>query len=107
VPFRHMLEARSVDIAMIDLMRAGGITPWLKIAGMAEAFNIPVVSHVLPELHVHLIAGIPNGLTVEYIAWSIPLWEEIPKMEKGDLVVPDKPGLGLKFDQGVIKKYGM
>jgi len=62
---------------------------------------------VLPELHVHLIAGIPNGLTVEYIAWSITLWEEIPKMEKGDLVVPDKPGLGLKFDQGVIKKYGM
>ena len=49
VPFRHMLEARSVDIAMIDLMRAGGITPWLKIAGMAEAFNVPVVSHVLPD----------------------------------------------------------
>jgi len=107
VPFRHMLEARSVDIAMIDLMRAGGITPWLKIAGMAEAFNIPVVSHVLPELHVHLIAGIPNGLTVEYIAWSIPLWEEIPVMEKGELVVPDKPGLGLKFNRDIIKRYGI
>jgi L-alanine-DL-glutamate epimerase-like enolase superfamily enzyme len=56
-----MLEARSVDIAMIDLMRAGGITQWLKIAGMAEAFNVPVVSHVLPELHVHLIAGVPTA----------------------------------------------
>ncbi|CAN0356679.1 unnamed protein product, partial [Phaeothamnion confervicola] len=55
VPFRHMLEARSVDIVMIDLARAGGITPWLKIAGMAEAFNVPVVSHLLPEIHVHLI----------------------------------------------------
>src|SRR6266550_670481 len=44
-PFRHMLEARSVDIVMIDQVRSGGITPWLKIAGMAEAFNIPVVSH--------------------------------------------------------------
>ena len=107
VPFRHMLEARSVDIAMIDLMRAGGITPWLKIAGMAEAFNVPVVSHVLPELHVHLIAGIPNGLTVEYIAWSLPLWEEIPVMEKGDLIVPDKPGLGLKFNRDVVKRYGV
>ena len=107
VPFRHMLEARSVDIAMIDLMRVGGITQWLKVAGMAEAFNIPVVSHVLPELHVHLIAGVPNGLTVEYIAWSSPLWEEIPKMEKGDLIVPDKPGLGLAFNRDVIKRYAV
>ena len=49
----------------------------------------------------------PNGLTVEYIAWSIPLWEEIPEMEKGDLVVPDKPGLGLKFNQDIIRKYGV
>ena len=107
VPFRHMFEAHSVDIAMIDLMRVGGITQWLKVAGMAEAFNIPVVSHVLPELHVHLIAGVPNGLTVEYIAWSSPLWEEIPKIENGDLVVPDKPGLGLSFDREIIKKYAV
>ena len=62
---------------------------------------------MLPELHVHLIAGIPNGLTVEYIAWSIPLWEEIPVMEKGELVVPDKPGLGLSFNRDVIKRYGV
>ena len=34
-----MLEARSVDIVMIDVVRAGGITQWMKIAGMAEAFN--------------------------------------------------------------------
>ena len=39
VPFRHMLEARSVDIVMIDQVRSGGITPWLKIAGMAEALQ--------------------------------------------------------------------
>ena len=42
-PFRHMLEARSVDYVMIDLVRVGGITQWMKVAGMAEAFNRPVV----------------------------------------------------------------
>ena len=67
VPFRHMLEARSVDIVMIDQVRCGGITPWLKIAGMAEAFNLPVVSHGVPEIHVHLVGAVPNGLTVEYM----------------------------------------
>jgi L-talarate/galactarate dehydratase len=105
VPFRHMLEARSIDIVMIDLLRAGGITQWMKIAGMAEAFNLPVVSHLVPELHVHLIAAIPNGLTVEYMPWTLRLWEETPKLENGQLVVPAKPGLGLAFDQAALKRY--
>lgn len=107
VPFRHMLEARSVDIVMIDLVRAGGVTGLLKIAGMAQAFNRPVVSHLVPEFQVHLIAAIPNGLTVEYMPWSAALFEEVPVVDKkqGDLVVPQKPGFGLKFDQKVLKKY--
>ena len=70
MPFRHLLEARSIDIVMIDLLRVGGITQWMKVAGMAEAFNLPVVSHLIPEIHVHLIAAIPNGLTVEYMPWT-------------------------------------
>ena len=105
MPFRHLLEARSIDIVMIDLLRVGGITQWIKVAGMAEAFNLPVVSHLIPEIHVHLIAAIPNGLTVEYMPWTLRLYEETPKIEGGQLVVPDKPGLGLAFDQAAINKY--
>ena len=105
VPFRHLLEARSIDIVMIDLLRAGGITQWMKIAGMAEAFNLPVVSHLIPEVHVHLVAAIPNGLTVEYMPWTLRLYEEAPALEGGRLVVPKKPGLGLAFDQAAIKRY--
>ena len=104
-PFRHMLEARSVDIVMIDLLRVGGITQFQKVAGMAEAFNLPVVSHLIPEIQVHNIAAIPNGLTVEYMPWTLRLFEETPAIVDGEMVVPDKPGLGLKFDQDVIKKY--
>ncbi|HTP96601.1 MAG TPA: mandelate racemase/muconate lactonizing enzyme family protein [Burkholderiales bacterium] len=105
-PMRHMMEARSVDIIMIDLLRAGGITQWLKIAGMAEAFNLPVVSHLVPEIHAHLIAAIPNGLTVEYMPWTLKLYKDTPRIEKGEIVVPDKPGLGLEFDPDVLKRYG-
>jgi L-alanine-DL-glutamate epimerase-like enolase superfamily enzyme len=105
VPFRHLLEGRSIDIVMIDLLRAGGITQWMKIAGMAEAFNLPVVSHLIPEVHVHLIAAIPNGLTVEYMPWTLRLFEETPALQNGQLVVPSKPGLGLAFDQDAIKRY--
>ena len=84
VPFRHMVEARSVDIVMIDQVRSGGITPWLKIAGMAEAFNLPVVSHGVPEIHVHLVGAAPNGLTVEYMPRLFHLWEAVPEPVDGD-----------------------
>jgi L-alanine-DL-glutamate epimerase-like enolase superfamily enzyme len=105
VPFRHLLEHRSIDIVMIDLLRVGGITQWMKVAGMAEAFNLPVVSHLVPEIHVHLVAAIPNGLTVEYMPWTLALYEETPPIERGQLVVPKKPGLGLAFDQGAMKRH--
>ena len=104
-PFRHIMEHHAVDIPMIDLLRVGGVTQWVKVAGMAEAFNLPVVSHLIPEVHVHLIAAVPNGLTVEYMPWTLRLWEETPKLEQGHLVVPPRPGLGLAFDQHAIAKY--
>jgi L-alanine-DL-glutamate epimerase-like enolase superfamily enzyme len=103
-PFRHMLEARSVDIVMIDLLRVGGIGNWMKVAGMAEAFNIPVVSHLLPEIHVHLISSAANGLTVEYMPWSFRLFEEVPVPVNGELAVPTKPGLGLEFSRD-LRRY--
>jgi L-alanine-DL-glutamate epimerase-like enolase superfamily enzyme len=106
-PFRHMLEARSVDIVMIDLVRVGGITQWLKVAGMAEAFNLPVVSHLIPEVHVHLIGAIPNGLTVEYMPWLMRVFEEVPRPVKGELSMPTAPGLGLKFDQAALKRFAV
>jgi len=66
-----------------------------------------VVSRLVPEIHVHLIAAIPNGLTVEYMPWSAKLSEEVPVPEKGELSVPSKPGLGPSFDRDVIKRFGV
>jgi L-talarate/galactarate dehydratase len=104
-PFRQMIEARSVDYIMIDLCRVGGPTQWMKVAGMAEAFNLPVVSHVVPEMHLHMVAAVPNGLTVEYMPWMLKLYQETPAIEKGLLVLPTKPGLGLAFDEKSVAQY--
>ena len=105
VPHRHLIENRSVDIVMIDLIRVGGITQWMKVAGMAEAFNLPVVSHLIPEIHCHLISAIPNGLTVEYMPWTLRLWEQTPEIVNGQIVVPNRPGHGLKLSQEAIERY--
>src|SRR5258707_6315853 len=105
LPLRHMIEARSVDIVMIDLARVGGVTQWMKVAGMAEAFNLPVVSHVMPAILAHLVAACPNGLTVGFMPVMLAVYEETPAIEGGALVLPDKPGLGLKFDEKAIAAF--
>ena len=97
MPFTHLLERQSIDIAMIDLLRAGGITPWMKIAHLAEAHNIPVVSHLAPEILCHALAAVPNGLYLEHMPWSFGLFRDVPQVENGYLVLPQKPGLGLEF----------
>ncbi len=107
VPFRHMIEARSVDYVMIDLIRVGGITQWMKVAGMAEAFNLPVVSHVIPEIHAHLVAAVPNGLTVEYMGWMLQLFDGTAAVENSELVLSDRPGLGLTFREDTISRFGV
>jgi len=105
-PFRHMLEARSVDILIIDALRVGGITQWMKVAGMAEAFNTRVVNHCFPEFLVHLVAAAPNAFTLEYMPWTLPLFEEVPQLRNGEVIVPDCPGLGLKFDEDFMRRHG-
>jgi L-alanine-DL-glutamate epimerase-like enolase superfamily enzyme len=72
---------------------------------MAEAFNLPVVSHLIPEVHVHLIGAVPNGLTVEYMPWLMPLFKEVPVQENGELAMPTAPGLGLEFNAATIARH--
>ena len=66
-PFAHMLKRGSINIAMVDLLRAGGIAGWMKIAALAEAANVPVVRHLATEIQTHTVAAAPNGLTVEHM----------------------------------------
>lgn len=103
--FRQLIAHRAVDIVMIDLLRVGGITAWMKVAAMAEAVNYPVVSHLLPEIHVHLVAAAPNATVVEYMPWTWRLFEDPPKPVNGFIQVPAKPGLGLSFAPDLFTKY--
>ena len=102
-PFRQLIELRSIDIVMVDLLRVGGITGWMKVAHMAEAANLPVVTHLAPEVLVHALAAVPNGLTVEYMPWSFPLFTWVPPAVDGEIELPQAPGLGLTFDEAALE----
>jgi L-talarate/galactarate dehydratase len=106
-PHRQAMAQHASDITMIDLLRVGGVTQWMKVAGMAEAFNKPVASHLLPEIHVHLVAAVPNGLVVEYMPWTWRLFENPPMPFNGEIAVPSGAGLGLNFAPDLFDKYGV
>lgn len=105
--FRSLLEKRSADILIVDLQRAGGITEWMKIATMAQAWNLAVASHLFHDFSAHLIAAIPNGLIVEYMPWWDAIYQEPPQVKDGYLEIPDKPGIGLELDPEAINRYEM
>lgn len=103
-PFRHIIAAGGLDVVMIDPFRAGGVGPWLRIAGLAAQNGLRVVSHLAPEIQMHLINAIPNGWTVEYMPWFNRLYQEVTWPEGGQLELPRKPGLGLTFDRDVLAR---
>ncbi len=93
----RLMERHAVDILMVDIKRVGGITPWRKVAAQAEAMHLPVVSHGVPEISAHLLAAIPNGLTLEYIPWGFDLFSEAPSIKDGAFYLENKPGFGLEL----------
>lgn len=106
-PFRQLIEQKSLDIVMVDLLRVGGITQWMKVAHMAEAHNLPVVTHLAPEVLVHALASVPNGLTVEYMPWSFSLFKSVPPAVNGYIDLPQIPGLGLEFDEEMLAQSAL
>lgn len=103
--FRTLLEARAVDVVILDLARVGGITPWRKIAALAQAHRIPVCGHVVPEIQVHLLSAVPNGHLVEYVPRSAGILTAMPRIESGELVAPQAPGLGLSLDESAVRRH--
>lgn len=103
--FAHLFREGGAGIAIIDLGRIGGITPWRHVASLAHAFNIRVCGHVLPEVHVHLLAAMPNSHLVEYVPRSERILQSMPKLEAGHLVAPNAPGIGLALDQDAVGRF--
>lgn len=96
--FKDYLMARAASIVQVDVARIGGITPWMKVAHMAEAHNIPVCPHFLMELHVSLVCAIPNAPWLEYIPQLDSLTATPMRMENGRAFPSAAPGLGIDWD---------
>ena len=102
--FREYLQREAASVVQVDVARIGGITPWLKTAHLAEAFNVAVCPHFLMELHVSLSAAVPNGRWIEYIPQLDELTTEKMTIADGHAVPSDQPGLGIAWDWEAIDR---
>ncbi|WP_439659028.1 mandelate racemase/muconate lactonizing enzyme family protein [Lentzea sp. HUAS TT2] len=100
--FREYLERGAASIIQVDAARIGGITPFLKVAHLAEAFNADVCPHFLMELHVSLAAALPNGRFVEYIPQLRAITKSEMTVRNGHALAPEAPGLGIDWDRDAM-----
>lgn len=103
--FRDYIATDGVSIVQPDCCRCGGITEWLKVAHMADCHNMQVSPHFVMELHLPLVAAIPNGLFVEYIPSLNAVLREPLKLEDGCFRPSQEPGLGIAWDQDKLERY--
>ncbi|WP_305073410.1 L-talarate/galactarate dehydratase [Propionivibrio sp.] len=93
----ELIRHRAADYIMPDAPRVGGITPFLKVAGLADHAGLMLAPHFAMELHVHLAAAYPREPWVEHFEWLEPLFNERLEIANGRMLVPGRPGLGVSM----------
>ena len=90
---------------MPDLMRIGGVTGWLRSAAVAGAAGIPMSTHLYPEIAVHLMRVTETAHWLEWQDWTCPILAEPFELQNGCLIIPDVPGIGIRWNEDAIKRY--
>jgi L-alanine-DL-glutamate epimerase-like enolase superfamily enzyme len=97
--FKLYIAAGAVSYPEPDVTNCGGVTSFMKIARLAEAFNLPVTSHGAHDVTVHLLAACPNRYYLEAHGFGLERYIAEPlRIENGFALAPDRPGHGISFD---------
>lgn len=109
--FRELIDARAADILMPDAQVLGGITEWQKCAHYADANHLPIASHGDSEIHVHLMAAVPNGLLVEHHDNKLNALKDVMFTQRlelnadGTITAPNRPGLGFDLNRVGLERF--
>jgi L-alanine-DL-glutamate epimerase-like enolase superfamily enzyme len=107
--FADYIRAKAVDIVQADIIRVGGFTEWMKIAKLAESFNLPVAPHFMMELSIHALCAVPNGLILEDLRGGsltdLGILVEPIRVKHGGLAPANRPGHGIVLDVKALSQY--
>ncbi|HEX7250043.1 MAG TPA: enolase C-terminal domain-like protein [Burkholderiales bacterium] len=99
------LAAEACDFVMPDAERIGGVTGWMRAAALAQGAGLEMSSHLFPEVSCHLLAATPTCHWLEYVDWADAILEEPVQRKHGQVLVPETPGVGMKWDEKAVKRY--
>lgn len=105
--FRDLIDSRAVDIVQADPETCGGLSEWVKVAAYASAHHLPVAPHGYQHLGATATAAVDNGQIVESLDDLHPWRREFIaplKLENGEFVLPEAPGLGIEIDHAALEK---
>jgi len=101
------LAAGACDFAMPDAQRIGGVTGWMRAAALAQGAGMEMSSHLFPEVSCHLLAVTPTCHWLEYVDWADPILQEPLRLKDGHALIPDRPGIGITWDERAVKRYSL
>jgi len=101
------LAAGACDFAMPDAQRIGGVTGWMRAAALAQGAGMEMSSHLFPEVSCHLLAVTPTCHWLEYVDWADPILQEPLRLKDGHALIPDRPGIGMRWDEKAVKRYSL
>ena len=107
--FRELMEQGAVQFVQADIVRTGGVTEWVKIAAIADAYGLPMCPHATTEIAASLVAAVPNGLFVECFRFEPPPKGSSAVVDpilprNGEISPPKKPGFGIEYNEDVLRE---
>jgi len=101
------LAAGACDYAMPDAERIGGVTGFMRAAALAQGAGIEMSSHLFPEASCHLLAATPTCHWLEYVDWAEPILKDALVLKKGFVEIPERPGLGMEWDEKAVRRFAL
>jgi L-alanine-DL-glutamate epimerase-like enolase superfamily enzyme len=107
--FNEYLAQGACDFVQADVIRVGGITPYLEIASLAEAWNVPMAPHFMLEITGQLLCCIPNARILEDVEGGslheLGVLQNEVRVQNGKFIPPTEPGHGIVFNWDVLKQF--
>ena len=104
--FQQMIAHGAISFPEPDVATLGGVTPWLKVAHLAETCNLPITTHGVHDLQVHLLAAIPNSSYLEAHGFGLDRFiKHRLHIKDGAAIAPDRAGHGVEFDWDALEEH--
>ena len=101
------LAAGACDYVMPDAERIGGVTGFMRAAALAQGAGMEMSSHLFPEMSCHVLAATPTCHWLEYVDWAVPILKNPVSVQKGHVAAPERPGLGMEWDEKAVQRFAL